>query len=309
MNPLDTPTDILVFLIVSGTTFFLCSYVEARNKRALTEKRFGKPKRVIVNTSKGPVSPSLNKFALSLGQVAAPKNSKDISKIKEQLCHSGYREEGAVTVFYGFKLGAGILFASVFLFMLILFGNFSTKTPLMMFIPFGVGYFLPDAILKNRAKTRIEKIFQELPDTMDLLVTCLYAGLGFDYALFRVCNELKDIAPVLSTEFGRYFFEIKSGLERETALTNLVDRNGSEPLKSVVNVLLQSSKIGTDMARALKVYTDTMRKERQQMAEEQGAKLGTKLTLPLVIFILPAMMLIILGPVIINFITLVKDGF
>ncbi|MBI9092838.1 MAG: type II secretion system F family protein [Desulfobacterium sp.] len=301
--------DVVVFLFASGTTFFFLSWYETRGRRLITENRLGNKKRAPAQHGDHPVSPSLNRFALTLGQVAAPKNGKEISKIKAQLCHAGHREEGAVTVYYGFKLGGGIFLAVLFFLFQVAFGMVSTRTPLMLFIPFGTGYFLPDMILKNRVKARICRISQELPDTLDLLVTCLYAGLGFDYALFRVCNELKDIAPVLSKEFGRYFLETKSGLVRETALKNLADRNGSEPLKSVVSVLLQSSKIGTDMARALKIYTDTMRKERQQMAEEQGAKLGTKLTLPLVVFILPALMFIILGPVIINFVTLIADGF
>ena len=309
MIPFDILIDVLVFCVASGGTFCFLSWYETRTRRLITEKRLGNKKSSSPQSGHQSVSPSLNRFALTLGQVATPKNGKEISKIKEQLCHAGHREEGAVTVFYGLKLGGGIILAGLFFLFQMAFGMVSTRTPLMLFIPFGTGYFLPDMILRNRVKARIANIFQELPDTLDLLVTCLYAGLGFDYALFRVCNELKDIAPVLSKEFGRYFLETKSGLVRETALKNLAGRNGSEPLRSVVNVLLQSSKIGTDMARALKIYTDTMRKERQQMAEEQGAKLSTKLTLPLVVFILPALMLIILGPVIINFVTLITEGF
>ena len=253
---------------------------------------------------------SLNRVILSLGQVAAPKKEKEISKIRELLCHAGYRDNAALMVFYGLKLGGGLLLAGMFfLFQTASWAGVHPDPRHAVSCPSVAGYFLPDMMLKHRAKERVARIFKELPDTLDLLVICLYAGLGFDYALFRVCSELKEIAPVMSEEFGRYFLETKSGLVRETALNNLAARNGSEPLKRVVNVLQQSSRIGTDMARALKVYTDTMRKERQQMAEEQGAKLGTKLTLPLVVFILPALMLIILGPVIINFVKLITDGF
>ncbi|MCP4115253.1 MAG: type II secretion system F family protein [Desulfobacteraceae bacterium] len=301
--------DSIVFFTVSGLTFLVCQYIEQRYRKYVLAKRFAGSEPLIINNGKTAVSPRLNKLAQSLGRVAAPKNGKDISRITEQLSLAGYRDEDSVTLFYGFKLGFGLILASLVFAELALTANFTTKSPLMLFIPFGMGYFLPDTVLKKRVKARLEKIFQELPDTLDLLVVCLHAGLGLDYALFRVCNELKEIAPTLSQEFERYFLETKSGIERNTAFENLARRNGSEPLKSVVNVLLQSAKIGTDMAQALKNHTDTMRRERQQMAEEQGAKLATKLTLPLVIFILPALMLIILGPVIINFISLVNDGF
>ncbi|WDP90908.1 MAG: type II secretion system F family protein [Desulfobacter sp.] len=299
--------DVLVFCLASGTTFCMISWIDVRYRRRMTEKRLGIA--VSPQPKAGKKTASLNRVVLTLGQVAAPKKDKEISKIRARLCYAGYRDEGAPMGFYGLKLGGGLLLSGLFFFFQLALGLVSPRTPLMLFIPFGFGYLLPDMVLKHRAKARVTSIFRELPDTLDLLVICLYAGLGFDYALYRVCSELRDIAPILSGEFGRYFLETKSGLVRETALKNLAERNGSEPLKSVVNVLLQSSRIGTDMARALKVYTDTMRKERQQMAEEQGAKLGTKLTLPLVVFILPALMLIILGPVIINFVKLVTEGF
>jgi tight adherence protein C len=309
MTNLQTIIDSMVFFTVSGFTFLACQYIEGRYRKFVLAKRFVSPEQLTIKNGKIAASPRLNKLALSLGRVAAPKNGRDISKITDQLSLAGYRDEGAVILFYGFKLGLGLMLASIAFTGLALTENVSSKTPLMLFIPFGIGYFLPDTVLKQRIKTRLGKIFQELPDTLDLLAVCLHAGLGLDYALFRVCNELKDIAPTLSQEFERYFLETKSGIERNTAFENLAGRNGSEPLKSVVNVLLQSAKIGTDMAQALKKHTDTMRRERQQMAEEQGAKLASKLTLPLVVFILPALMLIILGPVIINFISLVNDGF
>lgn len=309
MNPVGTIINSLVFIMASGSTFLLWQFLEKKHHSYLMAKRFTASETKMGPNNGKSTSLSLNELALTLGRLAAPKNSKDLSKIAKKLSHAGYREETCVIILYGIKLGMGIGLATAFLAISFSFNLFSSTTPVMVFIPFGAGYFLPDIFLKRKIKSRTEKIFRELPDTLDLLEICLKAGLGFDYALFRVCNELKDIAPTMSGEFGRYFLETKTGLGREVALTNLGSRNGSDPLKKVINVLLQSSKIGSDMARALNIYTDTMRREREQIAEEQGAKLGTKLTLPLVLFILPALMLIILGPVIINFISLVQDGF
>lgn len=305
----ETITNSLVFIMASVSSFLIYLHIEKRYKRYVTAKRFNLRDNKTESIDKSLLSPSFNRLALSLGRLAAPKNKDDISKISMALSHAGYRGKNSVIIFYGGKLGLGLALAAVFLLVQLFFNAISAQSPVLLFIPFGAGYFLPDIILKKKIKSRIEKIFQELPDTLDLLEICLKAGLGFDYALLRVCNELKDIAPTMSNEFGRYFLETKTGLGRETALINLGLRNGSEPLKKVINVLMQSSKIGTDMADALKVYTDTMRREREQAAEEQGAKLSTKLTLPLVIFILPALMLIILGPVIINFMSLVQQGF
>jgi len=309
MNCLDIAADILVFLLAAGSTFAAIQIIELRYKRYVLAKRFNL-NMTDPGAGKGRfLSPQLEGLAQSIGRLAAPKSEDELSALAKKLSYAGYRNEHAAFNFYGAKIGLGGILTVFFLAGQILFHSVSAKSPVLAFIPFAVGYYLPNLVLKKKVKTRIGKIFKELPDTLDLLEICLKAGLGFDYALLRVCNELKVIAPVMSVEFERYFLEIKTGVQRDAALINIGERNGSEPLKKVVTVLLQSSKIGTDITQALKTYTDTMRREREQTAEEMGAKLSTKLTVPLVLFILPALMLIILGPVIINFISLINQGF
>ena len=248
-------------------------------------------------------------LARSLGRLAIPKKEGEVKAAVQRLAHAGYRGKAALEVFYGIRLGLGSVLGFFAFFILVLFDLYSVRSLVFLFLPFAVGYYVPELLLRQKIKIRRQRIFQELPDTLDLLMVCLRAGLGFDHALYRVCLELGTIAPELSREFGLYFLEVKSGLPRTTALANLEKRNPSQSLKAVVTVLVQSASTGTDMVKALKVYTDSMRTRRRQSAEEQGAKLSTKLTLPLVIFILPALMMIILGPVIVNFIEFVNKGF
>ncbi len=300
--------NILVFFLASGTSFQVWNIADRHYRKYMLAKRFNFKDQPGSLKEPRSFSPSFNRLALSLGRLAVPKDTEAVSEVSGRLSYAGFRQEAGVIVFYGIKLGLGLVLAIVFVMAWLGLWHFSSSACIMIFLPFGLGYIFPDIVLKHMADSRIRKIFLELPDTLDLLEICLRAGMGFDYALFRVCSELGEIAPVLSDEFGRYFFEIRTGLGRQAALMNLGERNGSEPLKQVINVILQSFKIGSDMAQALKIYTDTMRRERQQTAEEQGAKLATKLTLPLVVFILPALMLVILGPVIMNFIGLVHNG-
>jgi len=162
------------------------------------------------------------------------------------------------------------------------------------------GYYLPAAVLRRQASARSRKIRQELPDVLDLLKICIEAGLSLDSALFRVGRDLKDIAPVLSRELAQYFLEIQSGLPRKEVLSSLAERNQVNALSGVVNVLIQSSRLGTDIAEALEVYSASLRTERMQAAQEQGAKVSTKLTFPMIFLILPALLIVILGPAMIN---------
>lgn len=299
---------ILVFLLTSSLSFLGFSQLERWYRRKQLLKRTGPTTAVKAMAANSPGTGPWE-LALALGRLAVPKKETEISMVTRQLIHAGFRNDQALQLYYGIRIAAGGALTLMVLIPWMTLGHFDARHTVLAFIPFTMGYFLPAMVLKQRVKSREAAIFKELPDTLDLLSICLKAGLGFDFALYRVCQELADIAPILSLEFSLFFLEIKGGLAREEALDHLQARNPSEPLKNVVTVLLQSARSGTDMANALKTYTENMRTERRQKAEEQAGKLSTKLTLPLVIFILPALMLIILGPTIINFISIVKDGF
>lgn len=302
-------TDCLVFLFVFCASFFLLTSLERWYvKRTVMRKALQFPGASQKSKGVAPPEKSLD-LAKNLGVLAIPKKQEEMDAAKEKLLHAGYLSPDAVIIYYGIRLGAGLAFTLLALAYALLTGGVSSRSILLLLIPFAMGYYLPAQVLKRKIKHRRKCIFRELPDTLDLLAVCLKAGLGFDVSLYRVCKELASIAPVLSNEFGLYFLEIRGGLPRETALKNLEKRNPSKSLKNVVAVLLQSARTGTDMATALKVYTEAMRTERRQKAEEQAGQLATKMTLPLVAFILPALVIVVLGPSIINFVTIVKDGF
>ena len=298
----------LIFSLATALSYTGLSRLEQwHRRRQLLQRARGKGVRT-AQKQRG-TDQGLAGLALSLGRLTAPKKEKEVSAATEKLVHAGFRDRQALHLFYGIRFALGSFLGLATLLPWLASGSFTPRHTILLFLPFALGYYLPVLLLNRRVKTRQTKIFKELPDVLDLLGISLKAGLGFDLALYRVSGEMADIAPVLSVEFAMFFLEIKGGLARQEALANLSARNPSEPLKNVVTVLIQSAKSGTDMARALKTYTENMRTERRQKAEEEAGKLSTKLTLPLVIFILPALMLIILGPTIINFIHILKDGF
>lgn len=166
-----------------------------------------------------------------------------------------------------------------------------------------VCFRFPDMSVKNKAKKRAESCTYSLPDALDLLTICVEAGLGLDSAITRVATEQEQSAPVLSQEFKRVGKDILAGVPRGDAFRSLSKRVNSAELRSFVGLLIQSDKLGTSIGQSLKVYSDAMRTKRRQKAEELAAKASIKMTIPLVLFILPATFIVILAPAAISIVT------
>lgn len=167
-----------------------------------------------------------------------------------------------------------------------------------------VGFRLPDMMLKAESKKRATEVTYSLPDALDLLTICVEAGLGLDSAIARVWKEQKHTAPILSYEFERVSKDILAGIPRSDAFRNLLKRSSSQELKSFVGLLIQSDKLGTSISQSLRVYSDALRVKRRQKAEELASKAGVKMSLPLVLFILPATFIVILAPAVISMMTI-----
>ena len=292
---------ILTFAFVTAGSMSAYFYLEGRYRRKIIAKRvFGSGKKADEFEEKRLKNSDWVSVINYLGLKATPKNKKELMSIGRLLSYAGYRSSAALTLYFGLKLGCAILFGGFYLALIILSGKSDFRLLIFTFFPLGFGYYLPGIMLKARIASRAEKIRRELPDALDLLLICIEAGLSFDMSLFRVSKEMDNVTPILSKEFSQYFLEAQSGLPRKQVLNNLAQRNGVTSLDSIVNVLIQSSKFGTDIAEALRIYSGSLRQERQKTAEEKGAKISTKLTFPLIMLIMPALLIVILGPAIIN---------
>ena len=297
---LDFILEFITFLLITSAVMYCYYYFEEKYKRSVIMKRLFGSRAAAGVYEKRRMNTDFKEILTSFGMIAMPKREEDVAGIRKMLGYAGYRFHSAVIIFFGLKLLLAILCGGLYLVVAILAGKLELRGLLFVFFPIALGYYLPAFFLKRKVDARHRKIFQELPDILDLLLICMEAGLSFDMALDRVSKELSSITPVLSEELGRYFLEIRGGLPRKQVLTNLADRNGEKNLINVVHVLIQSANFGTDIAEAIKVYSESLRTERKQLAEERGAKISTKLTFPTILLILPALMLIILGPAIIN---------
>ncbi len=171
----------------------------------------------------------------------------------------------------------------------------------VMFFAF-FGYYLPARVVEHIARKRGEAIMRGFPDALDLLVASVEAGLGLEAALARVANEMEQVAPELSLELQVVGHEVQAGIPRSDALRRLSVRAGLEAVTSLVNVLVQSEKLGTSVARALRVHANMVRQRRMLAAEETAAKISPKMTIGMIIFLLPCLFVAILGPAAVNLI-------
>jgi tight adherence protein C len=225
---------------------------------------------------------------------ALPLSPTDTDRTRGWLIQAGYRESRHLTIY----LGVRVLCAVVGLGAVLVISGFDN--PMLLLGVTALGFFLPRFVLKRQMRDRQMRIRLGLADALDLTVICVEAGLALDQAMMRVGEDLKHAHPDLSDEFSLFNLETRAGKPRAEALRNLVARTGVDDIKSLVATLIQTDRFGTSVAQALRVHSDSLRTERRQRAEEQAAKTTIKMVPPLVVFVLPSIIVVTLGPAIIS---------
>ena len=226
-----------------------------------------------------------------------PKSPKDMTRLRRRLAKAGYTKPNAVVVY-----GAATLLTPVLL-GLTAMSVFGTSLGGLLGVAFGViiGYMLPGIVLARKIDNRKLQIQNGLPDALDLLIVCVEAGCGLDQAIVKVTDELQLTYPALSEELRMVNTEVRAGKPRLEAFKNFATRTGVDDVRSLVALLVQTDKFGTSIAQALRTHAETARTKRRQRAEERAAKVGVKLVFPLVLFLFPALYVVILGPAVIQF--------
>jgi len=224
------------------------------------------------------------------------------SALAQRLMSAGYRREAGPAIFAGIKVFLLILVPLIVFLLPIpaLDEGPIVQTLFGYLIAAAVGLYGPELWLQQVAKNRKTRIINGFPDALDLLVVCIEAGLGLDAAIFRTGAELSLAHPDLCEELHLVSLELRAGLPRAQALTNLGWRADIAEVKSLVSLLIQTDRFGTSVGQALRVHSDAMRTARTQRAEELAGKLPVKLLFPLMFFIFPSIFIVILGPAIIQ---------
>jgi tight adherence protein C len=225
---------------------------------------------------------------------ALPVSPTDVSLTRAWLIQAGYREARHVRFYFA----ARVLFAALGFAAVVLFSGFDS--PLLLVGMPAFGFFLPRFFLKRAMKERQRRIRLGLPDALDLTVICVEAGLALDQAMMRVGEDLQHAHPELSGEFHMFNLETRAGKPRAEGLRNLAERTGVDDVRGLVGTLIQTDRFGTSVAQALRVHSDSLRTERRQRAEEQAAKTTVKMIIPLVLFVLPSLIFVTVGPAVIQ---------
>ncbi len=299
-------TQSLLFLAL---IFLLCAGAAAAAVWFLTPDRFrrrvasmeSEPRPSLVSEEANPWVERVVKVTRPLAKLSRPKEGWEESPIRIRFMNAGWRSPSAPYIFYGTKT---ILALSFPLIALLLGGTVSgSDGSQLMFVVVAcsyAGYYLPNLFLKRKINERQREIFESFPDALDLLTICVEAGLGLDAAIAKVAAEIRLKSEVLAEELQMVQLELRTGFTKEHALRNFALRSGVEDIDLLVAMLIQSDRFGTSMGDSLRIHSENLRIKRRQRAEEAAAKVSLKLLFPLIFFIFPTLMVILIGPAILQ---------
>jgi tight adherence protein C len=238
----------------------------------------------------------LNKYANFL----EPQDEEEMSSARLKMLQAGYRSKSAVRTFHFAQFALGI----AFLLLGILYAIVSSATGeitthamvLSILIPGCIGYYIPKYWVNRRLQARQQEITNGFPDSLDMMLVCVEAGQSLEQSIVRVSKELRAGFPALADEYETVANEMKAGKEKVQVLKDMAERAGVADVSSFVTVLIQSASFGTSIAEALRVYASEMRDKRVMRAEEKANVLPTKLTLGTMMFTVPPLLIILIGP-------------
>ncbi|MBI3670894.1 MAG: type II secretion system F family protein [Acidobacteria bacterium] len=286
-------TTIAVTFLATFVVGLLLTYLFLSAGQPIVERlsRLGRPTGVTTESQTEKRRERLERTLSDLGKLL-PSSPKGLSRTQRMMIRAGYRRPELVMVMRGIQI-----VLPIFLVALIYLTGLYALNPLFLLGTAAVlGFLVPELWLTRRVRHRQHRILLALPDGVDLLVVCVEAGLGLDQSILRVAHELYITHPELSDELQLMNMEMRVGRSRVEALRELGTRTGVDDVKSLVGMLIQTDRFGTDLAQALRVHSDTLRTQRRQRAEEMAAKTSVKLIPPLVFFVFPALFVVLLGP-------------
>jgi tight adherence protein C len=240
------------------------------------------------------------------GRVAEPLNriipisAIEALKTQKKLLQAGYRSPEAATAFRAIQVTLLVAVPSLVMTVCFLLNRSLSDFTVFGMIGAAVGFYLPRYVLRRKIKARQQRITWGLADAMDLMVVAVEAGLGLNAALNRVGEELKPLHPEMHSEIELVNLEIRVGRSREDALRNLAERTGVEDIRAFVALLIQADRYGSSIAKAVRIFADSLRTKRRQRAEQIAQKAALKLLFPLTCFLFPVIILVVLGPALLN---------
>ncbi len=240
------------------------------------------------------------KLSSPLAKLSVPEQGWEQSLLRTRFMNAGLRNPAAPVLFFAAKTGLAIglpLLTFLALSLSLPPGRLGTNALLFWLLSAAaIGYYLPNVVLKRMVAARQREVFESFPDALDLLTVCVEAGLGMDAGLARVASEIALKSAVLADELNLVGLELRAGNTKEKALRNLALRTGVEDVDALVAMLIQAERFGTSVADSLRIQSEQLRTKRRQRAEEQAAQIALKLLFPLIFFIFPSLLVVLMGP-------------
>lgn len=237
-----------------------------------------------------------------LSRLSLPQRGWRDSQVQLRFIRAGYRQSNAPRVYFAVKTAMAlscVLLVSLLMPVLAPQAPFSKWLMITLLVTL-IANFIPDLYLHLRTRERAQRMQDSLPDIIDLLVICTESGLGLDAAIGKVSREMARSSPELAEEFYIMGLEVRAGAARMVAMRHMAERVNLEDLYDLVSMLIQADRFGTSLAVSLRIQSDVMRGKRMQRAEEIAAKIPTKMLIPLVLFIFPVLLMVLLGPAVIQ---------
>lgn len=308
-------TTFILFMATTATFMVVAAIAVPFLKRDAMKSRLqavDKRREALQAAQRAKLQENEKKSVVSKSQVGMMKNVVEAlnlqnllasRELKLKLAGAGYRGQAAAIIFTFTRLLMPIVLTAVAAFVLFVAKTFAMEfyTKLIVvgaMLP--VGWYLPHLILTSQLQSRQLAFTRAFPDALDLLVICVEAGLSMEAAFSRVTEEMTEHAPILGQEFGLTVAELAYLGDRALALQNLADRTAIDSVRSLTTSLIQSEKYGTPLGQALRVISQENRATRMARVEEKAASLGAKLTVPMIIFFLPVIFIVVLGPAVIQ---------
>lgn len=280
--------------LVIGTVLYMVltrkTHIQERLDRLVPAKEVQSPLSIVRNRT------AFQDFLANAGN-KIPLTGKDRNVYSRYLVAAGFHKE-SLPIFIGSKIALALLLP-LFLIIFVTLPKGIVLRPEILLLEISaaiVGYLTPSIWLQRKVKYRSTLIFHSMPDILDLLTICVEAGVSIDSALVRTTENVQFRGNPLAEEFKQAAMEIRAGKLRTDALKDMAERTNVDDVKSFVTMLVQTERFGTSLSQALRVHSDSLRTKRRQLAEEAAAKTSIKMLFPLVFFIFPAMLVVILGP-------------
>lgn len=286
---------ILIGLLVVATSVAVYAYQLMRERRAVLGRLDPQAMTVPVSILRQPDVGIISRVGDWLRELVPTAFAEPGAATSRALVHAGYDGPAAPLIYITIRFASAVLLPLL----AIAIAPRDDVTMLMAYLAGGVliGLMGPKVMLDGRVKSRQDRVRKSIPDCLDLMVVSVEAGVSLDAAMLRVARDMAAAHPDLAGELMVVNRRMNAGITRDEAVTGLFHRTGVEELRGLATSMIQSERLGTSIARVLRVYSETLRRKRKQAAEKKAAEAGLKMLIPLALFLLPALFAIILGPV------------